>query len=146
MRRTNDRVFGAIGVVIAAIMVWRAILIEESFIQDPLGPKAFPYVIAAVLGLSSAIIALMPDENPAWPPLSRLAEIGLAVAVMIAYAQMLPVAGFLLATAFAAAFLSWRLGTPPVQAAIAGIAISGGIYVVFKLILGLSLARGPWGF
>ena len=146
MGRTNDRVFGVLGLIVAAVMVWRATLIEESFIQDPLGPKAFPYVIAAVLGLASAVIALLPDENPAWPPLSRLAEIGLAVAVMIAYAQFLPVVGFLIATAFASAFLSWRLGTPPVQAAIAGVAISGGIYIVFKLILGLSLARGPWGF
>jgi len=54
--------------------------------------------------------------------------------------------GFLLATAVAAAFLSWRLGAAPLSAVAAGVAISVGIYVVFHLILGLSLARGPWGF
>ena len=54
--------------------------------------------------------------------------------------------GFVIATAFAAAFLSWRLGAGIIQAVIAGVAISVGIYVVFHLALGLSLARGPLGF
>ena len=66
--------------------------------------------------------------------------------VLVAYAQLLPVLGFLISTAVAAAFLSWRLGAGLIQAIIAGILISVGIYVVFHLILGLSLARGPFGF
>ncbi|MCB1402853.1 MAG: tripartite tricarboxylate transporter TctB family protein, partial [Rhodobacteraceae bacterium] len=58
----------------------------------------------------------------------------------------LPQVGFLIATAVTAAYLSWRLGTAPLYAVAAGIAISIGIYVVFHLILGLSLAKGPFGF
>jgi putative tricarboxylic transport membrane protein len=64
----------------------------------------------------------------------------------VLYAYALPVIGFVIATALAAAFLSWRLGTPVLRAVVAGIAISVGIYVVFHLILGLSLAKGPLGF
>jgi putative tricarboxylic transport membrane protein len=146
MKRTSDRIFGMIGLAIAALMVWRTGLIQESFIQDPLGPKAFPYMIAAVIGLTSLVIMLRPDAEPHWPAFGKLAEIGFAVLVMIGYAQFLPTAGFVVATAIAAAFLSWRLGTPPHKALLAGILISVGIYVVFHLVLGLSLARGPWGF
>jgi putative tricarboxylic transport membrane protein len=146
MKRVSDRIFGLIGLAIAALIVWRAGLIQESFIQDPLGPKAFPYVIAVVMTLASLFIVLQPDEEPQWPGIGRLAEIAVAVGLMIAYAQFLPEAGFVASTAVAAAFLSWRLGSPPLKAIIAGIVISVGIYVVFHLILGLSLARGPWGF
>ena len=146
MRTASDRVFGATGLALAGMMVWRASVIEESFIQDPLGPKAFPYVIAIVLALSSLAMLVFPDEDPNWPSLARLMEIAAAVAVMVAYAQFLPVAGFVAATAVAASFLSWRLGSPPLQAVLAGLAISIGIYAVFHLALGLSLARGPWGF
>ena len=146
MKRVSDRIFGMIGLALAALIVWRAGLIRESFIQDPLGPKAFPYVIAAVLVLASLFIILRPDEEPRWPAIGRLAEIVVAAGVMIAYAQFLPVVGFVLATAVAAAFLSWRLGSPPLKAIIAGIVIAVGIYMIFHLILGLSLARGPWGF
>jgi putative tricarboxylic transport membrane protein len=146
MKLASDRIFGLIGLAIAALIVWRAGLIQESFIQDPLGPKAFPYLIAAVMGLASLFIIFQPDEEPQWPAAAKLAEIAVAVGVMVAYAQFLPEAGFVLATAVAAAFLSWRLGSAPLKAMIAGIVISVGIYVIFHLILGLSLARGPWGF
>jgi putative tricarboxylic transport membrane protein len=66
--------------------------------------------------------------------------------VMIAYAVALPQLGFLIATAIASAYLTWRLGTAPLQSLLVGVLTSGGIYVVFRLALGLSLARGPFGF
>ena len=146
MTGKSDRALGIAGLLFAALIVWRTTYIQESFIQDPLGPKAFPIAVAAVVALASVYIALRPDEDPVWPPLGRLAEIAAAVAVMVVYAQMLPVAGFVVATAVAAAYLTWRLGTPILNSAIAGVVTSVGIYTVFHLVLGLSLARGPWGF
>lgn len=142
----SDRIFGVIGLLLAGFYAWQATLIQESFIQDPVGPKAFPFMIAAVLGLASLVFVIRPDPAPDWPAAGRIFEIAISVAVMIAYALALPEAGFVASTAVAAAFLSWRLGAKPVFAAIAGIAISVGIYVIFHLILGLSLAEGPWGF
>ena len=51
-----------------------------------------------------------------------------------------------IATAFASAYLTWRLGSTLVQSAIIGVSTALGIYVIFHLVLGLSLARGPLGF
>jgi putative tricarboxylic transport membrane protein len=65
---------------------------------------------------------------------------------MIAYAQVLPEIGFVASTAIAAAVLSWRLGSRPLNSVLAGIGIAAIIYVIFHTILGLNLARGPWGF
>jgi len=142
----SDRIFGVFGVLLAIGFAIAASLIKESFLSDAVGPKAFPYIIAAVLGLSSAVIALRPDPEPIWPPLGQLIEILAAAVVMILYAQLLPVAGFVIATAFAAAYLSWRLGSSILGACMTGVGTSVGIYVVFHLVLGLSLARGPLGF
>jgi putative tricarboxylic transport membrane protein len=142
----GDRLFGGIGLALAAFYIWQATQIQVSFITDPVGPKTFPIIIGLLLGISSLVILLKPDPKPHWPALGRLAEIGLAVVVLVAYAYALPVAGFVIATALAAAFLSWRLGTSPLQALVSGVATSIGIYVVFHLILGLSLAEGPLGF
>jgi len=142
----GDRLFGAIGLALAAFFIWQATTIQLSFISDPVGPKTFPIIIGVILGLSSLIIMLRPDAAPRWPAVGRLAEIAGAVVVLIAYALALPTIGFVIATALAAAFLSWRLGTDPLRAALAGVAISIGIYVVFHLLLGLSLAEGPLGF
>lgn len=142
----SDRIFGVVGILLSIGYVFAAFAIEESFLSDAVGPKAFPLIIAGILGLSSAIIALRPDAEPQWPSLGRFVEIVAAVVVMVLYAELLPVAGFVVATAFAAAYLAWRLGSSILEAALTGIGTSIGIYVIFHLVLGLSLARGPWGF
>lgn len=142
----SDRIFGAFGVLLAIGYIFAALAIEESFLSDAVGPKAFPIIIASILGLSSLVILLRPDPEPHWPALGRLTEIFAAVVVMILYAEMLPVAGFVIATAFAAGYLAWRLGSRVVEAIAVGIGTSVGIYVIFHLVLGLSLARGPFGF
>lgn len=142
----SDRIFGGVGLALAVFFIWQATLIEESFISDVVGPKLFPIIIGVVLALASLFFILKPDADPTWPAAGRLMEIGAAVAVMVIYAELLPVVGFLIATAVASAYLTWRLGTQPLQSLLVGVLISGGIYVVFRVILGLSLAKGPFGF
>ncbi|WP_341211572.1 tripartite tricarboxylate transporter TctB family protein [uncultured Limimaricola sp.] len=141
----SDRIFGGIGLMLALLYVWRATIIPDSFMSDAVGPRAFPYGIATIMALASLWFLFKPDPEPEWPQMGRLAEIGLAAAVMIAYAQLLPEVGFVIATAFAAAYLTWRLGSTLLQSVIIGVATSLGIYVIFHLVLGLSLARGPLG-
>ncbi|MBO6900383.1 MAG: tripartite tricarboxylate transporter TctB family protein [Rhizobiaceae bacterium] len=142
----SDRILGACAFLLGVLYIWQATVIEESFLSDPVGPKAFPIIIGTVILLSSAYFIWRPDTEPEWPAFGRLAEIGFAVAVMVGYTMALPEAGFVVSTAIAAAFLTWRLGAHAVAAVVAGIVTSLGIYVSFHLVLGLSLARGPWGF
>ncbi|MCA0044898.1 tripartite tricarboxylate transporter TctB family protein [Celeribacter litoreus] len=142
----SDRIFGVVGLLLAIGFAFAALAIEESFLSDAVGPKAFPLIIAVVLGLSSISIALKPDASPTWPSLGRFVEIVAAVVVMVLYAELLPVIGFVFATAFAATYLTWRLGSGVIASVITGIGTSVGIYAVFHLVLGLSLARGPLGF
>ena len=142
----SDRIFGAVGLLLAIGFALAALNIEESFLSDAVGPSGFPLIIAVVLGLSSIFIAVKPDAAPHWPSLGRLVELLAAVVMMILYAELLPVVGFVIATAFAAGYLSWRLGSGLVSVLLTGIGTSLGIYVIFHLIFGLSLARGPLGF
>lgn len=141
-----DRALGGAGLLLAAFFAWQTTVIQESFISDPVGPKGFPLIIAALLAIASLVIVLKPDPAPHWPSLGRLVEIAVAVAVMVAYGMALPLAGFVPATLVASAWFSWRLGAKPIEAILAGVAIAVGVYVVFHLALGLSLARGPLGF
>ncbi len=142
----SDRIFGVLCVLLAGFFIWQATQIQTGFIVDPMGPRAFPIVIGVTLALAAIHPIFRPDLNENWPPAGRLVEIAFAAALMIAYAQVLPQLGFIASTAIAASLLSWRLGSKPVVAAVAGIAIAVLIYVIFHMILGLTLARGPWGF
>ncbi|WP_417680398.1 tripartite tricarboxylate transporter TctB family protein [Roseibium sp.] len=142
----SDRIFGVVGLLLSIGYAWSALIIQESFLSDAVGPKAFPLIIAGVLALASIAIFLKPDAEPHWPPLGRFLEIAAAIGVMVVYALALPEIGFVIATAVAASYLTWRLGTSPLGSLVTGTLTSLGIYAVFHLALGLSLARGPLGF
>ena len=142
----SDRIFGGFGLALAIFYVWAATTIKDSFMVDIVGPRAFPYIVGTVLGLTSIYFVIRPDKEPDWPILKDLAEILFAAAVMLAYCWVLPKVGFVIATIFATAYLTWRLGSAPLWSLVTGLATSVGIYVVFHLILGLSLAKGPFGF
>lgn len=142
----SDRIFGSASIALSLLMVWATGLIEESFIQDPLGPKAFPLVIAGIMGLSGLVMLFKPDAEPHWPGMVKLAELLATVGVFVAYAEIMPLVGFVLSTAVATTFLVWRLGGTARQSLIGGVVISIGIYAVFQHLLGLNLAKGPWGF
>lgn len=142
----SDRIFGVIGLALAAFYIWAASIIVDSFMVDAIGPRTFPYMIGAILAISSMVFLLKPDNEPAWPPFMSFAEILFAAAVLFLYAWALPVAGFVVSTILATAYLTWRLGSKPLNSLVTGVATSAGIYIVFHLILGLSLAKGPFGF
>jgi putative tricarboxylic transport membrane protein len=142
----SDRIFGAVALTFSLLMMWATTLIEESFIQDPLGPKAFPVAIAVVMAISAIVMMIKPDDNPHWPGLRKWAELGITVGVLVAYGQSLPIAGFVLSTTIATAYLCWRLGASARQSATGGVSIAVGIYLLFHFALGLNLAKGPWGF
>jgi putative tricarboxylic transport membrane protein len=142
----SDRLFGGITLLLALAFIAGATQIEAALIFDSLGPRVFPIIIGVILAISSAFLLLRPDPEPDWPAARRVVEIAVALVVMLAYTFLLEPLGFVLATAVASALLSWRLGAPLAIAGSSGVGIAVGIYVVFHLILGLSLARGPWGF
>lgn len=142
----SDRILGGFGLALAAFYIWAATIIPDSFMSDAIGPRTFPIMIGIVTIICSLVFILKPDADADWPGLGQLAELGLAVAVMFAYAVFLPKVGFVAATSIATFYLTWRLGSRPASSVVIGIATAIGIYVVFKLILGLSLAQGPLGF
>jgi len=142
----SDRVLGGTCLVLALLYILFATQIRVGFISDPMGPKVFPIVIGVALALGSLYVLFRPDPEPLWPAFGRVGEIALAVLVMVLYTYALPHVGFTISTTFAAGILSWRLGASPLAASIAGVVIAVSIFVIFRTILGLSLALGPMGF
>jgi len=142
----SDRIFGLFGLALAAFYFWATSIIPDSFMVDVVGPRTFPYIVGTVLTICSLYILLRPDAEPDWPNLTNFIEVIFATAVMFLYGWALSKVGFVIATVFATAYLSWRLGTKPLSSLVTGIATSAGIYLVFHLVLGLSLAKGPLGF
>ena len=133
-------------IVIALGYILSAFGIQTSFMSDPVGPRLFPYMIATVMIVSSLVMILRPDPEAEWPTGPMLAQLGIALVVLIAYAYAISPLGFIIPTAIASCILSWQIGGKPMRAAITGVGLGIGLWVMFRLVLGLSLRGLPVGW
>lgn len=139
----SDRIFGLAIIAVALGYMLSATQIQTSFLTDPVGPKTFPYLIGGVMIVSSLAILLKPDDDPDWPDLLTFGRLLLAVAVLVAYTYALKPLGFLIPTALAAGILSYQIEPRPMNAALAGLGLSIGLFLIFKYALGLGLVPLP---
>lgn len=142
----SDRIFGLVTLFVALAYIASATQIQTSFLTDPVGPKAFPMLIGAVAALCSLVMIVKPDPDPDWPVVRTWGALTVAVIVLIIYAYALKPFGFVIPTIFAAGILSYQISPRPVAAALSGLGLSVGLFILFKYALGLSLVGFPKGW
>ncbi len=142
----SDRIFGVVVLIAIAIYAWGASMTQQPFLPQAVGPKVMPYILSTLGAICVIYFIFRPDSEPSWPSMNGWLEIGAGVVVMTIYTQVLPLLGFTVASAFMASYFIWRFQGSMVQSLLGGIIIAVTIYAVFHLALGLSLAKGPWGF
>ncbi|MGB8621938.1 MAG: tripartite tricarboxylate transporter TctB family protein [Paracoccaceae bacterium] len=138
----TDRI---VGLAFLALSVWYGVTAgnyEASF-GDPLGPAAFPMIIAVPAAVMSVAMILRPDPDPAfargWPLARQLTSL----AVLLGYALLLERLGFPLATMLATALLARLIGARWKQAVVSAVAIAFSLYFAFDHLLGLPLPFYP---
>lgn len=139
----KDRIFGLFMMVLALGYILSAMDIQTSFITDPVGPRVFPYMVAAVVMLCSLALVLKPDPDVEWPGMTMFVKLAVATAVLVAYAMSIRPLGFIAPTAVAAGILSYMISPRAIPAALTGVGLSVGLFVLFKVILGLGLQGLP---
>jgi putative tricarboxylic transport membrane protein len=132
------------GVVLVALAVAYGVTAGgyQAMIGDPLGPAVFPLALAIALGILSLYLIVRADREPDWPRGRALLKQVLALVVFVAYAYLLEPLGFLVTTLLAVLVLGRLLGARLWQAAAAGAAIAGVLFVLFDSLLGLPLPAG----
>lgn len=136
----HNRLLG-LGLVGAAVgTAWLSIQLEVPFAADPIGPKAFPIVVAAVLALCG--LGLLFQRGAPWPRAERRAPGPVVVLAMLAYAPLLQPLGFLPATALLAGVIALAFGARPVQAAIVGGVTAPVLWLLLDKLLDLPLPKG----
>ena len=142
----SDRLFGFTTAVLALAFFASAYQLESPFFADPVGPKTFPYIIAAIAFFSGSVMIIMPDPNPKWPNFVILIKLSFALTILVGYALTLRPAGFIIPTAIAAGILSYQITPNSSAATITGILLSISLFIIFKYFLGLGLFPFPRGF
>ena len=138
----SDRILGLIILGLAILYGWTAGNYQASF-GDPLGPAAFPQMLAAPTALLALFLVLRPDPDPGWVVGNPLVRQLATVAVLVAYAFFLEDLGYIIATALGAIAMGRLLGAGWVKSAVAGVVLAVALFVTFDTLLGLPLPFYP---
>jgi len=139
----SDRIFGLIIAVVALAFFASATQLEQPFFADPLGPKAFPYLISGVAFIAASMMIFSPDKESKWPNFKTLIRISVAVIILILYANSLKPVGFIFPTAVAAGALSYQIRPRSIESVAIGVGLSVVLFIIFKYGLGLGLFAFP---
>ncbi len=140
--RLSDRIAGTILFVLAIWYWWQAGSYAVSF-GDPAGPSLFPRVVAVPFALFALFLIVRPDPDPEWLRWPAAAKQIGALVVLFGYPMAIEPLGFPIATFVACLPLSMILGGSWLQATLASLGISVGLYFLFDGVFGLPLPPGP---
>lgn len=156
----GDRILGALCVLLAGAMAWAARTYAAEISYEPVGPRAFPTLLAMVLGLAGAWLVLRPSHpsHPSHPAAAApdaasgtshgglSLPLALTVGAMLAYALLFQWLGFVLATALMALPVGRSFGGRPLPLLATGLGLGLGLHLVFDKLFDVVLPTGVLAF
>lgn len=138
------RVPALVLLVLAILYGVAASRIEYAFSSDPLGPRAFPLLLAGLLALLAVAWAVWPGAAEPWPrgPL-LLQSVGL-LALAFLGAWLYDRAGFPVATVLVCTGVALMFRARLWQAILCGVGNAALWWVLFVYGLKIALPRGSW--
>ncbi|HSR71234.1 MAG TPA: tripartite tricarboxylate transporter TctB family protein [Kiloniellales bacterium] len=138
----TDRLTGVIGLILALAYGIAGSRFHSDFLTDPLGPNAFPVMLALVLGAFSLVLLVRRPAGADWPSAAVWLRKATAIGGMIVYGFLLEPIGFPLASFLFVSALAYLMGGRLGPSLGTGLAASIGLYVLFDPVLGLPLPLG----
>ena len=142
----SDRILGAACVVVALAMAWFAQGYAPAIAYEPVGPRAFPRLLASLMAIAGAWLVIKPSVmvNPFQGDAIKL--IGLSVVTVFVYAAVFQWLGFTLATALMAVPVGVAFGGTWKQSLAGGVALGLGLFLLFDKALDVVLPTGLLSF
>lgn len=141
----NDRVLGAAALVVAACLAWYGHDLQAPFAYEPVGPRAFPMLVAAIIALCGVRLVIK-GGNPAEPNAPGAnARISLMVAVVAGYAVAFQWLGFVIATTIMAVLVGRLFGGTWLKGLLGGAVMGLGFFLLFDKVLDVVLPTGMLG-
>lgn len=138
----SNRITAIIIVVFGFLYGLEAYRLKSGFGSDSVGPRGFPFILAALLLLLGIILFFRQDSIKNWPNLASWFNISLALLSFIIYAYLLVPIGFIASTTLETSFISQRFGAKIWQAVLLGIGSSLFLYFLFVYALQIPLPIG----
>jgi putative tricarboxylic transport membrane protein len=143
----SDRIFGVILVALAASVALLAQNLDVPLSYEPVGPKAWPIVLAVLLALTGVLLTLRAEdgEHAVFPRGLLLNRVLAMIAAIGAYAVAFEPLGFALSTWLITIALGRIFGGSWPKVVVAGGLLGVALYYGFDRLLGVTLPAGPLG-
>lgn len=153
----RDRILGACALAFAVFMAWSARDYVAPIAYEPVGPRAVPMLLAALIALVGVWLLVRGGRRGALdattradahagaggtgPVLAPRALLGLAA--ILAYGWLFVGLGFPLATLLMTVAIARLFGGTWLQGLAAGVGLGLGLYLLFDRVLDVVLPAGP---
>jgi len=140
----SERIFGAVLLLLSVAGVALGWGLQAPVSYEPVGPRAFPLLVFALLGVCSlALIAGKPQPTK-WAPPPVLLRVGGLFLIVLIYAFLFDKIGFALSTALMTVPVARFFGGTWRQALVGGVGLGVGFFVFFDRVLDVALPVGLW--
>lgn len=138
----SDRILGITCLLVALLMAMTAQAYVAEISYEPVGPRAFPMLLAALLAAGGLWLLLKPSPGAERYAQVPLKLVGLTLGAVFAYAFAFEAIGFPLATALMAVPIGMAFGGKPLKCLAAGVVLGVGCYFLFDRLLDVVLPAG----
>lgn len=138
----SDRIFAVVWLAVCGIIAVQMVQLEVPFAYEPVGPKAFPLLMAGLMALCCVYLLIKPDQDIHWPDLGGLGKGLVLIAVLLAYSVFFEQLGFPLATGIMVFVVCLLFGGSWLTGLISGPLIGGLGYLFFDRLLQVTLPLG----
>ncbi|MEO5794094.1 MAG: tripartite tricarboxylate transporter TctB family protein [Rhodoferax sp.] len=142
----SDRLLGAICVVAGAGMAWAAQGYAAAISYEPVGPRAFPMLLAGLLAAAGAWLVVRPSAQTFGMERAHYKPFLMSVAAVFIYAGLFETLGFTLATSLMALPVGMAFGGSWKQSLAGGIGIGLVLFLLFDKLLDVVLPTGLLSF
>ena len=138
----TDRIFAAAWLIVCAVIAVEMWRLSVPFSYEPVGPKAFPSLLAGLMALCCIILIARPEIGPRQVNLALFRKGAGLIGVLLAYALVFASIGFPLATALMVVAVSRIFGGSWTTSSITAVSIAVGCFFIFDKVLEVSLPLG----
>lgn len=138
----SDRIFGVVWLVVSigfGVMAWP---IQAPFSYEPVGPRAFPLLLAVLMAACSLWLVVRPGPTAHWPDRATFHRIVAMFAMLLAYAFVFQWLGFMVSTTLLTIGIGRLFGGSWKLCIAGGVGMGVVLYFLFDRLLDVALPIG----
>ena len=141
----NDRLLGVAALIFAAFLTWFGHDLEAPFAYEPVGPAAFPLLLALIIALCGLRLVFKGGNDvEANSPGANL-RIAMMVATLAAYGFFFQWLGFVVSTTLMSVLIGRLFGGTWLKCTVGGVLLAVALFLLFDKVMDVVLPAGLLG-